>query len=375
MKNKIFTIIITISVLAILLTACTGTATSWGGATIDSKDATVYYANGVQVYSLETGKGDPITNWTFPSGKGSAARLFLTAPTIIGNQVLLGDQSNVLTSVDIKLGTETPGKWPFKAAKGKYIAAPLEVNDKTIIAANADGYLYALDLTGDLLWTYPVINSKIEAKGSFWAQPISDGTTVYAPSMDHFLYAIDLSTHEEVWKLDLKAPLIGQPALDNGILYIGNLDGDVFAVDTKAGLSADERLVWKKEVKVAGGIWSAPIVHESKLFVGDQKGNINILNTKDGTPFVASVATGSAIIGSGVLLSNGVVFGNEKGELILTGFDGSTIWNRTVTTGSIYSNLATDGNSIIVIAIKGDHPLIAFDTDGKQSWFFPTATK
>ncbi len=355
MKNKISTIIVTICILALLLTSCTGsgtTASSWGGAIV--ADSAVYFANGTQVYSLRLDNG--ATNWVYPA-KVSATRLFLAAPVLAGDQLLLGDYTNLLTSLDSRDGTTE--NWVFNKAKGKYIDSPLVVGE-IIVAPNADNNLYALDLDGKLKWTFA-------AEGALWAQPASDGELVFVPSMDHYLYAVDLNTGLEKWKIDLKASLVARPTLVDGIIYTGNLDGDVFAVDSKKG-----ELLWGP-VKVGGGVWAAPNLVDGKLFFGDQTGDINILKAEDGS-IVKTINTESAVLGSGVVLPEGIAFGKENGDLVLIGFDGSESWTRTVG-GSLYSNLSINGDLFVVVSNKGENPLVAFDLKGANSWDFTTPKK
>ncbi len=354
MKNKILIVVVAISVLAIALTSCTGgnsTATSWGGATVT--DSAVYFADGTKVVALRLDNGANI--WTYPE-KVTANRSFLAAPVLAGDQLIIADAGNLLTSINSRDGVTQ--NWQFTGAKGKYIDSPLVVGE-TIIAPNADNSLYALDLDGTKLWAF-------SAEKPFWAQPASDGTLVYAPNFDHYLYAVDLATGVLRWKTDLKASLVARPTLVDGVIYIGNLDGDYFAVDSERGT-----VLW--ETKVAGGIWAAANLVEGKLYFGDQTGIINILDAADGS-ILDSINVESGIVGSGVVVTDGIVFGKENGDIITIGLDGSNLGTKTVG-GKIYSNLSINGNLFVVVATLGDNPLVAFDTDVKQSWVYTTAKK
>lgn len=354
MKNKILTVFVAISVLALALTSCTGgvsTAISWGGASVT--DSAVYFADGMQVVALRLDNGATI--WSYPE-KAAATRSFLAAPVLVGEQLILADTSGLLTSISSRDGVTQ--NWQFAGAEGDYIDSPLIV-DETIVAPNADNSLYALDLDGSNLWTFTT-------EHSFWAQPASDGELVFAPNFDHYLYAVDLSTGVEKWKKDLKSSLVARPTYADGVIYIGNLDGDVFAIDSTKG-----SILW--ETKVAGGVWAAPNVVDGQLYFGDQTGIINILDAADGS-VVEAIPVGSGIIGSGVVVTDGVVFGKENGDIITIGFDGANLGTKTVG-GSIYSNLSINGNLFVVVATKGDNPLVAFDTDVKQSWVYTTSKK
>jgi outer membrane protein assembly factor BamB len=349
MKNKTI-IIMALIVSALLLTACTGSGTavnSWAGASMD--ETSVYFADGTMVYALRADNGNTI--WSYPE-KATPNRAFLAAPVAVGEQLIVGDFSGLITSLSTRDGQEN---WQFNGAEGRYIDSPVLVNE-TLVAPNADFHLYALNLDGELLWSF-------EAENSFWAQPVSDGTTVFAPSLDHYLYAVDVSTGKLAWKTDLTASLVSRPTLVDGILYVGNLDGGFFAID-----SANGKILWQQ--KLAGGVWSAPVVTDFQVYISDQTGKLTMLEQANGS-IVQSIEIGSAIVGSGVLTPDGIIFGTEAGELIMIGLDGKKAWTRTVD-GSIYANLVSSGETIIVVATKGEKPLVAMDTNGNEIWYFAT---
>ena len=347
MKNRITMIIITLSLLAILLTACTGattTASSWGAATITENR--IYYADNGNVVALKKENGNTV--WSYIE-KPAATRVLLAAPVEVGEQLLVGDYSGLLVSLNNRDGSEI---WQFAEAKDKYIDSPLVVNE-TIYAPNANGTLYALDLDGVKLWSF-------SAENALWAQPVSDGELLYIPSMDHNLYALNLKSGKLVWQKDLTASLIARATLVDGTIYLGNLDGGVFAVNAQNG-----DIVW--EQKVGGGVWSAPIYYDGKLFFGDQKGNINILNADDGS-IDQTVESEFPVLGQGAVLEDGILFGNENGDLFLIGFDGIKKWTHSVE-GAVYSHLVTDGELILVVVNKGEKPLVALDNQGNEIWY------
>jgi outer membrane protein assembly factor BamB len=352
MKIKHLSILIALAALGLLLSACTGSGgatNSWGGALLT--DSNIYFADVGQVYGL---RDNGIIAWQYPA-KTSPTRLFFAAPVLVGEQLIVGDYANLLTSLSTRDGVEN---WQFSEAKGKYIDSPLIIED-TIVAPNADSHLYALDLSGKLKWSF-------KADHAFWAQPVSDGKTAFAPSMDHSLYAVDLSTGNLVWKVDLNAALVARPILVDGIIYLGNLDGGFYAVDSTNG-----KIVWNQ--KIAGGVWAAPLFTEGQLYFGDQTGKVNILKALDGT-IVMSIDAGSAILGSGAILPEGVAFGTENGELMVFGLNGDKKWPRTID-GSLYSNLIVNGERLLVVATKGVNPLVMMDLKGNNDPNFNFSTK
>jgi outer membrane protein assembly factor BamB len=349
MIKRRFFIIILVLVLGMLLVSCTSSSTaanSWPAVTVSGDS--VYFANGTMVYSLRSNNGN--LSWQYPE-KATAKRLFFAHPLVIGDQVLLADYDNKLASLKTIDGSEN---WIFSGAKGRYIASPIVVND-LIIASNADYSVYALDLQGNLKW-------KFTGGHAFWTKPVSDGKTIYAACMDHYLYAIDLESGSLVWKSALGAALVSNPLLDeNGTVYLGDLDGNFYAVS-----ASDGSKIW--EQKVGGGVWAQPILHDGMLYFGDQSGRINILSATDGKS-TQYIETDGAVLGKGAELSEGIVFGSENGEILMIGFDGSKVWTRTVE-GNVYADLVFDGNQIYVAANNSTKPLVAMDGNGNENWSF-----
>lgn len=359
MKIKRIFLLLSILLLGIALSACSSTGTTtnaWSGVT--ATDTAAYFTNANALIAVKADSGSVI--WSYPpqsTSKGlfasTSTRYFSAPPVIVGEQLIVGDYSGTLSSISTRDGAE---QWNFTGATGRYIDAPLVVND-TIIAQNADGTIHALDLNGSVLWTY-------KGKFAFWSTPASDGTTVFAPSMDHSLYALNLADGTLKWSKDLNGPLVGRVLLtEDGTIYVGNLNGELFAIKAEDG-----SILWSQTLK--SGLWSAPTKVDDKLYIGDQAGNIYVLNASDGST-VSSLEIGSAILGSGVLMGDKIAFGDENGELVVIGFDGSRAWTRTLT-GKIYSNLVFSGDQLYVLTTKGDQPLHVFDVNGNEIWNYST---
>jgi len=347
MKINRFVMILLFVLAAVLLTSCSGggVTNSWSGVT--AADDYVYYSNGAAVYTLNGDSGN--IAWQYPE-KASAKRLFFAEPALVGEQLIVVDYANTMASLNASTGNET---WMFEGAKGRYIDSPL-ILDNLIIAPNADYSLYAVDLSGQLVWRF-------ETGHSLWARPVSDGETVFFTSMDSNLYAVDAAGGTLKWKKDLHSSSVARALLDDGTVYVGNLEGKLFAVN-----AADGSLIWEQQL--GGGIWAAPLINEGKLYIGDQSGRISILESTDGK-VVQFIETQSAILGAGVVLEEGVAFGNEEGSLIVIGFDGARLWTRSFD-GNLYSNLQKNGDHMLLSLTQGEKPLLAVDLNGNEIWNF-----
>jgi outer membrane protein assembly factor BamB len=88
----------------------------------------------------------------------------------------------------------------------------------------------------ELLWQFTDDDGGFEATAA-----IADGT-VFVGSLDGHLYAIDLETGEQRWKLESDLGFKAAPAVRDGRVYIGDVDGLFRAVDAKTG-----RELWKHQ--------------------------------------------------------------------------------------------------------------------------------
>jgi outer membrane protein assembly factor BamB len=286
--------------------------------------------------------------WRFPE-KAKNGQLFFAAPAVAEGQVVVGDYLKVLHGLNVDSGQEI---WSYEAGD-RWVASPLIVN-KTILAANADRFLYALDMNGKVLW-------KFATKQAVWARPSSDGKTVYAASLDHTLYAVDLQTGQQVWKTDLGGAVLYSPVLaENGMLYAGTLANEVVAVDAASG-----KIAWR--TKTEGGLWARPVLHEEHLYFGDLNGKFYSLAV-DGGAKEWSTDVGGPVIGAAAVTDQGLIFATETGKVMAIDFTGKLLWNREVN-GKLYSSPVINSASVAVFGINsGDHLLVTFGLDGSPAW-------
>lgn len=122
---------------------------------------------------------------------------------------------------------------------------------------------------------------------ALYGDPAIFGDRVFVPTHDKRLYAIELEG-SLLWPAPFEADgdLIGgvlfqaeddadseNPA---GMLYLGSDDGNVYAVESDAGI-----LQWTFET--GNGIWSTPVFFEGILYVTSLDGSLYALDAEDGT--------------------------------------------------------------------------------------------
>jgi outer membrane protein assembly factor BamB len=346
MKKKIL-IIIMFVMLAVSVSACSGSfsASGWPGVSGDENSVYVAYAN--QVYSLRLKDGS--LNWRYPE-KIEAARTYYANPAINGSNVIVGDYKNTLSALNIQSGTLS---WTFKGATNRYIGGAL-VADDTILAPNADYNLYALDLNGNLKW-------KFTARQALWSTPIVRDEVVYLSSMDHYLYAINLKNGQLIWEVDLGGAIVYSPSFDTDTIFIATLANEVIALKASNG-----SVIWKNASEI--GLWSQPVYNEGVVYYGDTAGKVFAVSAIDGKP-IWDYVMGEMVSGAPVVMPDGVVFAGENGKLVALDFEGNILWTRSVT-GKLYTGpVVVDGLLVLGIS-KGDEVIKAYDFEGNEIWKF-----
>ena len=357
MKVKTILLILTAVMLSVLLSGCTGAAmqsNSWAGLTTDAEKA--YLANGTFVHAINLNNGSQ--SWQYPADKADAKESFFAAPVLVNEAQLIIASSGAnhsLLSLDPKNGMVN---WVYTSAEGGWLASPLVEND-VIYAPNADGKLYVFNLDGKLLWD-------VTLEGQLWGQPVSDGEYIYLTSLEHYLFAVDLQSHEIVWQFELCGATPGGAALDeDGTLYVGSFGDTLAAID-----SANGSIVWKAATN--GWIWNAVALEEDTLYFGDLEGYFYALDTANGESRWNPIQPDGPIVGTPLVMDDFIVIGTESGVAYAIDRDGKTVWTQNIG-GRLYSTPAQNGEYILFSLMESDYALVALDFDGKQVWQFTPA--
>jgi hypothetical protein len=152
---------------------------------------------------------------------------------------------------------------------------------RLLITSGGDGALHAFKVrTGEKVWTYPF------STGAANPSPIVDGNLVYAahgeenpdsPTIGRVICVdasqIDPKTKKPklVWEYQ-KGQRFGlsSPALADGVLYMPEDSGELYAFDAKTG-----KVLWK--YRYGTEVRGAPLVADGKLYIFDVKGRLLIL--------------------------------------------------------------------------------------------------
>jgi hypothetical protein len=126
------------------------------------------------------------------------------------------------------------------------------------------GHAYAIDATkrGDItqtgrLWHYDKIRRTISTPA------IADGL-IYWPDFSGFLHCLDAKTGQAYWTHDMFAAIWGSPLLADGKLYLGDEDGDIVIMQPGKTLKV------LGEMNMGSSVYSSPVPANGTLFISNR---------------------------------------------------------------------------------------------------------
>jgi eukaryotic-like serine/threonine-protein kinase len=242
-----------------------------------------------------------------------------------------GDPAHTATYGGPALPRTLRVKWKFRTADG-IIASP-SVAGGTVYIPSTDGRLYAIDAaTGRERWHFAtgarVTSSPAVAEGA-----------VYFMSYDGTFYAVDTATGRERWKLATEgehrfsAPhlhgalpkaetmpdpydmYLSSPVVGEGTVYVGSGDGYIYAVDARSGT-----VRWK--FKTGDVVHASPALADGTLYIGSWDSWFYALDAATGelrwrfkTGEDPEIHNQVGISSSALVLDGSVYFGCRDGHL------------------------------------------------------------
>jgi outer membrane protein assembly factor BamB len=264
----------------------------------------VYFGSGDgNIYAADAETG--MLQWKFPTKDVVHA-----SPAVVNNTVYVGSWDSNLYAIDATTGQQ---KWTFKSGEDDtthnqvgFQSSPAVVNG-TVYVGCRDAHVYALDAaTGRKKWDYPTSKSWVVGT------PVVANNTVYVGTSDSARFmALDATTGRLRANFDAKAYVFSSAALAGDLLYFGDHNGKLYALDAKT-----LKLAWEFQTDAAkkdplkllhpdgsfdddsfapvfndfqdmyidieryisiGAILSSPVVDHGTVYVGSMDGNLYAL--------------------------------------------------------------------------------------------------
>lgn len=188
-----------------------------------------------------------------------------------------------------------------------------------------DGWLYGFDArTGAPLWRFD-----LNPKDAVWPKTRNDGiaTPVFhagkifmavgqdpesGEGVGH-MYCIDpalrgdITDTGRVWRYDKIRRSISTAAVANGLLYISDFSGFLHCLDAATGAP-----YWTFDMLAA--VWGSPLVADGKVYLGDEDGDVVVLQAGKDLKKIAEPNMGTAVYSTPVP-ANGVLYIMNRSQL------------------------------------------------------------
>lgn len=199
------------------------------------------------------------------------------------------------------------------------------------------------------------------------AAPLVVGPTVFFCSGD-WIVALDAESGRVKWSYPTDQPLGGivkaSPAYDNGILYFGATDGNLYALNAETGV-----LLWTYPTK--GAIRSSPVIADGVVYFGSDDNNLYAVRAGTGEqawrgPFV----TKDDVASPPAVSSGYVAFASTDGLMYLASASGGgERWQNRLPAAPTRSAPVVSADTIYIAASS---TLYAIGRKtGLQRWYVP----
>ncbi len=151
--------------------------------------------------------------------------------------IYFGDSNGKVHAVSSFNGASVGGNWPVAVTTTPIVAPPVIAQDRTVVVAATDGFLYALSPEGDVLWQSPeniggiMVGMALVEKTiiTTLAPGVIEEETmnvIYAVSNSGKIYSLSGVDGSVRWSENLTGPLRSGPVVGpDGTIYVGTSTG------------------------------------------------------------------------------------------------------------------------------------------------------
>jgi outer membrane protein assembly factor BamB len=146
-----------------------------------------------------------------------------------------------------------------------------------------------------------------------------------------YAYKINSINGTNAWEyprgVDVLKPFVGGLAYSNGVLYIGDSDGNVYALDAKEGVE-----IWRvapEDKKKNQKIWATPAIDNNTLYIGSFDKKLYAINITDHSQ-KWEFTTDGPIMATPVINNGTIYFGSlDRNFYAVNAADGKEKWHIT----------------------------------------------
>jgi len=302
------------------------------------------------------GFNDKIFNtvaWKFKTG--GAVR---SSAIVINDLVYFGSSDGYLYALNTNDGSL---KWKFNC-ESSVTSSPAYSNGVIYILSEQQNLFALQSSTGKLIWKKNIGEDKPYdwAFDYYFSSPVIKGDTLLIASADGKLLSLNKKDGKEFWQLTAKHFLRATPALLNGWIYIGDTNGDMYAIDSRTGkqkwifntfgsMLNNDTIGFDRKA-----IISSAVVEGDAVIFGSRDGFLYCVNRFDGQLKWKFDHHVSWVISSPSVINGHIITGTSDGHFVqsVDTNTGKETW-RTYGTAPLWSSPLVVGNHVYIGGNEG----------------------
>ncbi len=198
-----------------------------------------------------------------------------------------------------------------------------------VVIGEGDGWVRSYEaLTGKKLWEFdtnpkdsvwPKTRNEIVSTPVIWQDRvfIANGQDTESGQGPGHLYAIDptkrgdITVSGRLWQYDKIKRSISTGAVAGGLLFYADFTGYLHCLDATTG-----KPYWTHDM--LSSVWGSPISIDGKVYLGDEDGDVLIMDAGKEEKLIATVGMGSSVISTPVP-ANGTLYVANRNQLFAIG--------------------------------------------------------
>ena len=263
--------------------------------------------------------------------------------------VIVGNRKGQLFALD-----QTSGEKKWTAQLSGAILSPSLIQSGRVITVANDGTVFAHDaVSGQQVWAYKLPNVQFSLRGQ--AAPVRlDDRTVLIASANAYIYAIDVisgvprfqrrvAMSEGRSDIQRLVDIDGDPMVAGQYVVTSSFQGQVTVTDL-----ASQRVVWSEDASST----NRPEVFEDKVFISTVDGKLNAYSLSTGESVWKNDSLLNRQLSNPVMLGQNLVVGDLDGVIHLIDPATGKLIGRAKTSGEVRSLRVID-NQLYVATRKG----------------------
>ncbi|HOP31817.1 MAG TPA: PQQ-binding-like beta-propeller repeat protein [Candidatus Hydrothermia bacterium] len=228
-------------------------------------------------------------------------------PAINKGIIYIGTQAGTLYAID----SSGNALWSVPL-NGSILHTPVIVDDK-IIVGTLDGFLYILNTSGQIILTESL-------GGGIASPPIAYGEIIYIPVFQEGIYAYNINQDRIEWKFATEGMVKNIPVIDESNLYIADLSGKIYILNRSDGMEV-------ASFKTSGPIESYPVLYEGNIYYANSTGEIGCYDTRKRT-LLWSFNLMEPVSGSPAIQDSFVIYTTAFGRIFCHNYrSGIRLWD------------------------------------------------